>query len=221
MPHATYPLPSPRGAPTTCTLFLYLLLLCLLLPACSGREPTAPLPPLAADARILAFGDSLTRGTGADARNSYPALLGDLLGREVINAGVPGEVSAAGLARLEELLDRERPALLLLCHGGNDLLRRQSEEQLIENLEAMIAMAQARNIPVVLIGVPARSLPLRPAELYRDVAQRTGVPLEAEVVTRVLNDRNLRADQIHPNAQGYRVMAEAVYQLLLEAGAVR
>lgn len=205
---------------TRLTRIWALLLLMAVLTACGRGEPVPSLPPLAADARILAFGDSLTRGTGANRENSYPALLGALLERQVINAGVPGEVSAAGLARLSELLDREQPDLLLLCHGGNDLLRQQSEAQLTENLEAMIALARARDIPVVLIGVPSRSLPLRPAELYRDVARRTGVPLEAEVVTRVLSDRQLRADQIHPNDRGYRIVAEAIHQLLVDAGAV-
>jgi len=87
-------------------------LFALLSAAC--REASAPrLAPLAPDARILAFGDSLTHGYGADAGKSYPAQLARLLGRPVVESGVNGETSEQGLARLPHELDREAPALLL------------------------------------------------------------------------------------------------------------
>ena len=92
-----------------------LLLLAIGLGACSDSKPQLPL--LSADAVILAFGDSLTFGTGANSEHSYPAELARLTGLTVINAGIPGEVTAQGVRRLPALLDRYKPQLLLLCHG--------------------------------------------------------------------------------------------------------
>ena len=197
--------------------------LCLLLVACwvlAACSRGAQLPPLAPDAVILAFGDSLTAGTGAAVEESYPAVLGRLTGRRVVNAGVPGEVSAAGAERLPELLERERPALLLLCHGGNDLLQRQSQSALADNLRAMIRSARDRGIAVVLLAVPAPDLSLKPPPLYAQLAQEFGIPIENKALARILAKGSLKSDHIHPNAAGYRQLAEAVAKLLKTSGAL-
>lgn len=191
------------------------LLLCLT--ACSESPTLTRLPP---DARLLAFGDSLTRGTGAAEGQSYPSHLARLLGREVVNAGVPGEVSTQGLRRLPAVLDAEKPDLLLLCHGGNDILRSLDKTRLGENLQQMIDLARARDIPVVLIAVPQRSLLLRAEPLYQALADDNSVPLQEDIVADVLGQADLRSDRIHPNGLGYQRLAEAVRDLLREAGAI-
>ena len=192
-------------------------ILCLVLAGCT---PPPELEPLAADAVVLAFGDSLTFGTGAGPGESYPEVLSGLIGRTVVNAGVPGEVSTDGLLRLPALLDREQPALLLLCHGGNDQLQRLDPARLADNLRAMIREARDRNIAVVLIAVPAPGLSLRPLPLYGEIAGEFGLPIEREIVADILADRALKSDYIHPNAAGYRRLALAVADLLRAAGAV-
>lgn len=192
-------------------------MICFGLWACAS-EPK--LPRLSSDALILAFGDSLTYGTGAAPVQSYPAVLETLIGRRVINAGVPGEVTAEGLARLPELLKRERPDLLILCHGGNDLLRRFDQEQTKRNLEAMIKMAKDRHIAVILIAVPAPGLMLKPPALYEEIADDQKLPLEDEILETILSDGTLKADYIHPNASGYRLLAESISALLKKSGAL-
>ena len=169
---------------------------------------------------MLAFGDSLTFGTGAGTGESYPEVLSGLIGRTVVNAGVPGEVSTDGLLRLPALLDREQPALLLLCHGGNDQLQRLDPARLADNLRAMIREARDRNIAVVLIAVPAPGLSLRPLPLYAGIADEFGLAADLETVADILGDRALKSDYIHPNAAGYRRLALAVADLLRAAGAV-
>ena len=192
-------------------------ILCLVLAGCT---PPPELEPLAADAVVLAFGDSLTFGTGAGPGESYPEVLSGLISRTVVKAGVPGEVSTDGLLRLPALLDREQPALLLLCHGGNDQLQRLDPARLADNLRAMIREARDRNIAVVLIAVPAPGLSLRPLPLYAGIADEFGLAADLETVADILGDRALKSDYIHPNAAGYRRLALAVADLLRAAGAV-
>ena len=110
-----------------CTTYLYMLLMLIGLTGCSSD---LELPPLNNDAVILSFGDSLTSGTGANKAESYPAYLEQLISRKVINAGVPGELSERGLKRLPALLEEHQPDLLILCHGGNDLLRKKDLAQM-------------------------------------------------------------------------------------------
>lgn len=195
------------------------LLICLLLAlfAC-GDAPR--LPRLDAEAVILSFGDSLTRGRGAGDDESYPAVLERLSGRRVINAGVSGELSEEGLQRLPALLDRHRPALLILCHGGNDILRQMDLDRMGANLRQMIGLAAARGIPVVLLGVPRPGIFLSTAEVYDEIAGTTGVIYIDDLMADILSDSSLKSDRVHPNGEGYRRIAEALHEVLVEYGAI-
>jgi lysophospholipase L1-like esterase len=194
--------------------------LLLALALLSGCGQKVKLPPLAADAIVVAFGDSLTFGTGAREQESYPAQLGALVGRKVVREGVPGEVSAAGLARLPGVLDEHRPRLLILCHGGNDFLQRMPKAQAAGNVRAMIRLARERGIDVVLIGTPEPGFTVTPPEFYGEIAKEFRIPYEGDVLGKILRDGSLKADQVHPNAQGYRLMAERVAELLRKSGAI-
>jgi len=185
---------------------------------CGGEEPRLTLLP--EDAVVLAFGDSLTRGTGAGQEQAYPQVLATLIDRQVINAGIPGEVSAAGAERLPGLLEKHRPALVVLCHGGNDILRKLDRQALRANLERMIADSGAAGAEVVLIGVPDFGLILDTADIYRQVEQATGVLLEPDLLPDILQDRESKSDPIHPNGKGYRLMAEGIAELLRREGAI-
>ena len=194
--------------------------LCAGLLLASGCGQKAKLPPLAADAVVLAFGDSLTYGTGAREEESYPAQLARLIGRKVVREGVPGEVSAAGLKRLPSVLEEQRPRLLILCHGGNDFLQRLPKAQAAENVRAMIHLARERGIDVVLIGTPEPGFTVTPPAFYGEIAREFRIPYEGDVLGKVLRDGSLKSDQVHPNAQGYRVIAERVAELLRKSGAI-
>jgi lysophospholipase L1-like esterase len=195
------------------------LSLLLVLAACDSGPPR--LAKLPADGVVLAFGDSLTHGTGARAEASYPAVLQQLIGRLVVRAGVPGEVTAQGLARLPGVLRDSAPDLLVLIHGGNDLLQRRAREDTRANLRAMVRLARKRGVAVVLIGVPNLGLILgRSAGFYEELAEELEIPYDGEALPAILKRPNLKGDAIHPNAQGYRKLAEAVAELLRRSGAI-
>jgi len=177
-------------------------------------------PRLAPSDVIVAFGDSLTFGTGAAEPESYPAVLASLVGRSVVRSGVPGEVTAQGLQRLPEVIDEHRPRLVIVCLGGNDMLRKVGEAEIRSNLKAIIRTLKDRGIAVVLIGVPKPALITKAAEFYSEIAKEFGIPYEGKAVTAVLYAPDMKADPIHPNAKGYRRMAEAVAELLKKAGAI-
>lgn len=170
---------------------------------------------------ILSFGDSLTAGHGASPSESYPAILSQLTGRKVINAGVRGETSSEGLKRLPAFLQKNNVSLLILCHGGNDILKRLSRAQLQENLEEMISLAHRREIPVLLIGVPDLTLfGLSTLSLYEEIAEEKNIWFMESLLEETLSHPSLKSDQIHPNADGYRYMAEKIYEKLKNTGAL-
>ncbi len=199
---------------------MIILLLSLFLLSCA-KTADPSYKELSKQAVILAFGDSLTYGTGASAGQSYPAILSKLTGRAVINAGIPGELSAQGLSRLPALLDQHQPELLILIHGANDILRKLPLEKARSNLEAMITLAQQRHIQVLLLGVPSFNiLFLNSAPFYKEVAEKYNIPIDLETLSTIIAERSLKSDQIHPNNAGYAIMAENIYQLLLKEGAL-
>ncbi|WP_051207577.1 arylesterase [Saccharospirillum impatiens] len=188
----------------------------LLLTACGGAQ----LDPIGPGDRILAFGDSLTVGVGASNSNAYPAVLQQLTDIEVINAGASGETSAQGRQRLPGVLDQFQPDLVILCHGGNDFLRRQDTNGTKANLAAMIELMQSRGIQVVLIGVPEPGLFLSSARLYEELATQYDVPVENNIMADLQGNASLKSDQVHLNGEGYRQFAQAVSALLYDTGAL-
>jgi len=198
-------------------IFRALLVTCAALAACGDAPQLAPLAP---DAVVLAFGDSITYGTGARESESYPAQLGTLIGRSVVRAGVPGEVSAQALARLPAALEEHRPQLLILCIGGNDFLRNLGKAEVEANVRRMIALAKERGAGVLLIGTPEKGLLVTPPGFYGEIAQQLRIPYEGKVIGEILRNSELKSDPIHPNARGYRLIAERLAALLKESGAL-
>lgn len=185
--------------------FLLLIIALVFLQACSDEKQKFE---LADSDVILAFGDSLTFGTGANPEQSYPAQLAKLTGRTVINAGVPGEISEKALERLPELLNKHHPQLVILCHGGNDLLRKLNVGELESNLGKMVDLIQQSGAKVLLVSVPKPGLLMQASPVYQRIAEAKDVAIEDGIIAKVEAEIEWKSDPIHPNAIGYKKIAE-------------
>ena len=166
------------------------------------------------DSTILSFGDSLTYGFGASVDSSYPSFMQNKIGFRVINAGVNGELSGEGLKRLPKLLEH-KPELVILCHGGNDILQNLSQDKLKDNLLKMIKLIKNSGSEVLLVAVPDfNMLSFKSLSIYEEVADESGVMLEDEVLTYIELHRALKSDYVHPNEKGYEMMADSFIKVL-------
>ncbi|MGZ8983827.1 MAG: arylesterase [Methylotenera sp.] len=189
--------------------------------ACGGERQYPAVP---VKSTVVILGDSLTYGTGANKDEDYVSVLANNTGWNIINAGVPGNTSFDGLNRLPALLDDHKIALLIVELGGNDFLKHLPEAETANNLKAILAQAKAKSIQTVLLAIPEFS-PLGAAigslsdhPLYEKLAEDTGTPLIEDVFSDVLEKNGLKADQIHPNAEGYRVVEEHLRKALIKRG---
>ncbi len=189
----------------------------LILAGCSK----VTLEPIPTEGVILAFGDSLTQGYGADKHNSYPEVLARLTGLTVINAGVSGETTQQGLERIEDEFDEYQPDLLILIEGGNDILRNKSLKNTKANLAKMIELSQHRDIPVVLIAVPQKKLFSNSAPLYSELAEKYKLVFDDSLIGSLQRSPSLKSDYVHFNKAGYEKMAHSIYELLQDNGALQ
>ncbi len=200
-----------------------------LVAACS-RDHKYPNLPIKSNVVIL--GDSLTYGTGANKGEDYATILASNTGWNILNEGVPGNTSSDGLARIEGILyahEAGEPKIdfLIIELGGNDFLRRIPEVETVNNLRAILLAAKASRIPTVLLAIPQFS-PIGAAfgnlsdhPLYEKLAKETNTPLVKNVFSKVLGKNNLKSDHIHPNAEGYRVVASSLRDAFIKLGFVR
>lgn len=200
------------------TLWLYGLL--LLAAACS-RPAGDPLPP---GAVVLVLGDSISAGYRLAPEDAWPARLAERTGWVVVNGGVSGDTTAQARARLPDLIDAHQPTLVIVELGGNDMLRKQSVAEASANLEAIVQQVRDAGARPVLMAIPQPSLAgavfqrLSDAPFYEELAKRLDVPLLADVVSEVLSDPALKIDQLHPNAEGSRLLADKAAEALRELG---
>jgi len=170
------------------------------------------------DGTILAFGDSLTIGKGVDSSASYPEVLSNLSGRNVVNAGITGEETSAGLLRFPQILRETNPDLVILLEGGNDILRGRDSDIIKNNLARMIDYSCKLDIPVLLIGVPDKNLVGNSSDIYKELAVEFNIILEENIVKYLLVNQEYKSDMHHYNEDGYRVLAETLFRLLSEKG---
>jgi acyl-CoA thioesterase I len=109
---------------------------------------------------------------------------------------------------------------MLLCIGGNDFLRRLGNPQAEANVRAMVKLARGRGVEVLLIGTPEPGLRPAPPAFFAAIAREFELPYEDAAMAEVLRDNALKSDPVHPNARGYRVIAERLAERLKRSGAI-
>lgn len=176
----------------------------LFLAACRPTAPNLDSPGKA----IVCLGDSITAGVGAGTGESYPDRLAASLGVPIVNAGVPGDTAAQGLARVEGVLG-ENPWLVVVELGGNDFLQRVPIESTERSLRALLQRLLDAHVVPVLVEVRPPLIGGRYGDLFDELAHDFRVPM-VEALPEILADRSLKSDEVHPNAEGYRRLAEAV-----------
>jgi lysophospholipase L1-like esterase len=163
---------------------------------------------------IVCFGDSLTFGAGASPEESYPAVLGGLLGRETLNRGRNGETSETALERLDEDVLRGSPSVVIITLGGNDMLRRMPIETTVRSLREVFERSIAAGAMVVYLPIHPPFVSDERMDHVRQLARELGVVYLDGVMDGMWKNRALMSDQIHPNAAGYRIIAERLRDAL-------
>ena len=157
---------------------------------------------------IICFGDSLTFGTGAVPGMDYPSQLSKMISKPVINAGVPGDTTANALIRLQRDVLSRSPDMVLVTLGGNDLKNGVAKDIAFKNLKRIVESIQGQGARVIIGGI---RFPLRDrgfARGYEDLADQTGAVLIPDIFKDIIGNRGLMSDPIHPNGNGYKIMAQ-------------
>jgi lysophospholipase L1-like esterase len=156
---------------------------------------------------IICFGDSLTFGTGASKGMDYPSQLAAMLGKPVINEGIPGDTTSSALWRLKRDVLSKNPDIVLITLGGNDLKNGVSKEIVFSNLKQIVQSIQKQGAKAIIGGLSWPGMDRGFRTSYEDVAQQTGALLIPDIFTAISDNPVLMSDPIHPNDMGYRIVA--------------
>jgi len=179
--------------------------------------------------KIIAFGDSLTAGAGLDQGEGFTDQLEDTLNQyglkvDVVNAGVSGDTSSGGLARLEWVLDSvDNIDLVILELGANDALRGLPPKITRRNIDKMVSILKERKIPTLLAGMVAppnfgEQFISEYNPIFPDVAKKYDVLLYPFFLDGVAGIRELnQSDLMHPNPRGVKIIVDKIAPYVLEA----
>jgi len=164
---------------------------------------------------IICFGDSITFGYGVNPGEDYPTGLRKLISMPVINAGVDGDTSAQGLARIKkDVLDKD-PYIVLVEFTGNDFIKEMPVDTTIANVREIIRQIQAQGAIVAIVDISAGFF-LREYRLkLSNLAEETGSIFVSEVLSGILTNPSMKSDFMHPNVAGYKIIAYRVQRAIL------
>ncbi|MBM3249606.1 MAG: arylesterase [Candidatus Omnitrophica bacterium] len=163
---------------------------------------------------IICFGDSLTFGYGVGGGEDYPSALAKMLDIPVINAGIDGDTSTEALKRIGSDVLNRKPLLVILEFGGNDFLRKVPKEVTVDNVRQMVREIQKAGAMVAVVDISA-GLFLRDYRiLLSRIARQDQAIFVPAVLSGIITDPTMKSDFIHPNGEGYKLIAERIHRAI-------
>ena len=163
---------------------------------------------------IICFGDSITFGYGVKPGEDYPSVLSKMIDMPVINAGLDGDTSITALKRIQSDVLERKPFLVLIEFCGNDFLKDISQEETVRNVREMALKIQKEGSIVAIVDVSA-GLFLRDYRVkFSKLAQETGSIFVPAVLSGIITNPSMKSDFMHPNPEGYRIIAERIYRAI-------
>lgn len=186
-------------------------LILLVILAALGGCGAKPLNTGSGGFNIVAFGDSLTAGYGVSAEQSYPALLQEMARRPVINLGVSGDTARMGADRKEEI-SRYNPFMVLIQFGGNDAMRGRPLSETRAATEEIVDFVQSLGAIAVIVDTGG-NFKMKPyTEMFKQIAKEKRAVFVPGIMEGIFYNPQLKSDAVHPNAKGYRLIAEKIFK---------
>ena len=160
---------------------------------------------------IICFGDSITFGYGVVPGEDYPTQLGKLMDIPIVNSGVDADTSAMALKRLDADVFVKDPFLVIVEFTGNDFIKKLPMEETKKNIAEIVDRTQARGIMVAIADVSAGFFLMDYRMMLDKIAYQKGAIFIPGLLSGIITTPSLKSDFIHPNAAGYKLVAERVY----------
>lgn len=189
--------------------FFIALFLCLALSGCETREVAN------IDSRgetIVCFGNSLTAGGGVGPGEDYPARLAEHISLPVINAGEGGDRSYEALNRLEKDVLDKNPLLVIVEVGGNDFLQKVPRDVTMSNIIQIVDKINSRGAMVALFDISPGVVLTEYSQAFAKIAREKSVIFLPKLLYGIMTNSRLKSDFLHPNAEGYKIIAERIYR---------
>ena len=178
---------------------------------CAAGCGQAPLNAGNAGSVIIAFGDSLTAGNGAPPDAAYPAVLESMVKIPVINMGVSGDSACMGANRRQEMA-KYKPYMVLIEFGGNDAMRGRPFGETQNALAELVEYVQKLGAVAVVVDTGGNFKMSPYTKMMKKLAKHKRALFVEAIMDGIFYNPQLKSDPIHPNAAGYRLIAEKIYK---------
>lgn len=144
--------------------------------------------------------------------SSYPVLLSNMSGIEVINSGISGDTTKDALKRIESDVISYKPMMVIIEFGANDYFENISKLETEDNLLKIITEIQNAGSITIILGVRLGILDDEYEKVFRSVSEKTGSLYIPNILKGIITNPALKSDEIHPNSKGYNIMADRIFK---------